>query len=386
MKLISRLRPDVGFWDIMASVMPGRSSVQKFENAFAEKFENNHAVMFQHGRSGLYVFFKTLGLENAEVICPAYTCVVVPHAIVLSGNIPVFIDCEKGSPNMDIQEIQDSITENTRAIVVTHLFGYPMDVIKVKEMVKDAEQKYGHKIYIIQDVAHSFGAKWNGEMVTKYGDISVFGLNISKTITSIFGGMITSNDTEIDKKIRQYRDEKFKKKGCLTRFGRLVYLKAIWISFNPWFYGFVNFLERKGWIDRFTKYYDEEEIYFPKDWDRLPAPIEAKVGLHQLKKYDKIIQRRTANAQKLIKSFENRDDISFFPHIEGSTYSHCVGKVADRDAWVEAYHKKGYQLGILIEYCIPEMESYKEYCTKAYPVSSEYSRHMVNFPIWLKMK
>ncbi len=383
-KLISRLRPDIGFREVMAGLLPGRAKVPEFESRFAKKFENRFGIMFQHGRSGLYTFFKSLEIENLEIICPAYTCVVVPHAVVLSGNVPVFVDCEPGSPNMSIDEIQNSITEKTKAIIVTHLFGYPMDVVRIKQLVKEAEKKFQHKIYIIQDVAHSFGVKWKGELVTKFGDVSLFGLNISKTITTVFGGMITCNDEGIEKKLRAYRDKNFKRKSMVQNMGRLIYLKSIWISFNPYLYGIVNLLERKGLLNRFTKYYDEEKVDFPGDWDFLPSSFEAKVGLVQLKKYNKIIERRTRNAQQWIESMDGQDNIKFFPHIEGATYSHCVGKVEDRTEWEEMFRKKGYQLGILIEYSIPEMQSYNKFKRKEYPVALDYSQHMVNFPVWMK--
>ena len=368
----------------MATLLPGRSRVAEFESKFARKFGNDHGVMFQHGRSALHTFFKSMEMSDAEVICPAYTCVVVPHAIVLSGNVPVFVDCAPGSPNMSYEGIEEAFSARTRAIIVTHLFGYPMDVDRIEDMVKAAEKKYQHKIYIIQDVAHSFGAKHKGELVTRSGDIALFGLNISKTITSIFGGMITTNDKGISEKLQSYRDAHFKKKSFLMRFTRLLYIKSIWIAFNPYFYRLVNLMERSGLLDRFSKYYDEEKIYFPSDWDYKPSGVEANVGLVQLDKYDRIIERRTKNALLWKDHFKDNPVIKFFPDIDGSTYSHCVGRVDEQEAWVKAYHKKGYQLGILIEYCIPEMSSYKKYSAKEFPVASDYSRHMLNFPIWMK--
>ena len=368
----------------MACVRTGRGKVREFENKFSTRFGNDHGIMFQHGRSALYAFFKSMGLQDTEVICPAYTCVVVPHAIVLSGNIPVFVDCEAGSPNMSYEKMEQAITARTRAIMVTHLFGYPMDVDRIAEMVTLAEKKYQHKIYVVQDVAHSFGARHKEKLVTEYGDIALFGLNISKTITSVFGGMITTNDSEISDKLRTFRDSNFKKKSFLMRVSRLIYLKAVWIAFNPYFYSIVNLLERSGLLDRFSKYYDEERIYFPSDWDYLPSGIEANVGLVQLDKYDAVIERRSKNALLWKDYFKNDPDIKFFPGIEGATYSHCVGRVQDQDSWVDSYRKKNYQLGILIEYCIPEMSSYKKYSTQDFPVASDYSRHMVNFPIWMK--
>lgn len=368
----------------MACVRTGRGKVEEFEDRFSTKFGNDHGIMFQHGRSALFAFFKSMGLQDTEVICPAYTCVVVPHAIVLSGNIPVFVDCEAGSPNMSYEEIEEAITAKTRAIIVTHLFGYPMDVDRIAAMVRLAEKKYQHKIYIVQDVAHSFGARHNGQLVTQSSDIALFGLNISKTITSVFGGMITTNNSEIHEKLRTYRDSHFKKKSFFMRASRLIYIIAVWIAFNPYLYRLVNLLERSGMLDNFSKYYDEERIYFPKDWDYLPSGIEANVGLLQLDKYDTIVERRSKNALLWKDHFKDDPGIKFFPSMEGATYSHCVGRVKDQDAWVERYRKEGLQLGILIEYCVPEMNSYKKYARKDFPVASDYSRHMVNFPIWMK--
>jgi perosamine synthetase len=93
LKLISRLKPSLSFKEFFAAInFFSRGNIPRFENQFAEKFNNEYGVMFQHGRSGLYALFKIWELDNDEIICPAYTCVVVAHAIVLSGNIPVFVD------------------------------------------------------------------------------------------------------------------------------------------------------------------------------------------------------------------------------------------------------------------------------------------------------
>ena len=269
-KLIPRLKPDIGFSEIFAAFGFLRSGrIEQFENEFAVKFENKYGVMFSHGRVGLYSLFKIWELDKAEIICPAYTCVVVPHAIVLSGNIPVFVDCAEGSPNMDYDGIENAITANTRCLIVTHLFGYPMDVIKIRNIVGNAEKQFGHKIYIVQDVAHSFGCRWNGKMVTRYGDAAIFGLNISKTITSVFGGMVTTNSSEINDQLLIFRETEFVKKGPLKNLKRILYLIAITIAFNPYVYAFTNFLERKRILDRFVKYYDEESIDFPSDWKEI---------------------------------------------------------------------------------------------------------------------
>lgn len=383
-KLIPRLKPNYTFSDWMAALnIFQKDPIVKYEEAFSKKFENTYGVMFQHGRTGLYALLKIWGLENDEVICPAYTCVVVPNAIVLSGNIPVFIDSATDSFNMDLNLLEQTITEKTRAIVVTHIFGYPMDVIKVQEMVKEAEEKFGHKIYVIQDAAHSYGAKWQDQLVTSFGDASIFGSNISKVINSIFGGMVITNSEDTYKKLKIWRESNTKKIGTSKEIKRFVYFIAVNIAFNSYIYGFVNWLERMGVLDRFVKYFEDDKIYFPDDWDFFPSKIEARVGLNQVKKYDYIIEKRIINAKKWIEALKTRN-IVFKDNLDGCTYSHCTGLVKDREKWLEEYRQKGIQLGIIIEYSIPYMKAYEKYKKGEYPVSLEYSEHSINFPNWVK--
>lgn len=382
-KFIPRLKPNYTFSDWIAVFnIFQKNPIESYEKEFATKFENDYGVMFQHGRSGLYALLKMWGLENDEVICPAYTCVVVPNAIVLSGNVPVFLDSSKESFNMDLELLENSITGKTKAIVVTHIFGYPMDVVKVQQIVKNAEQKYGHKIYVIQDAAHSYGAAWQGKLVTKYGDAAIFGSNISKIINSIFGGMVITNSKETFVKLKSWRKNNAKASGFSKSFKRFLYFIAVNFAFNSYVYGFVNWLERVGALDKFVKYFEEDKIYFPPDWDMMPSNIEARVGINQLKKYDNIIENRVKNAKNWINKLQNKE-CEFMQDIDGSTYSHCVALVEDREKWLEKYRKEGIQLGILIEYSIPYMKAYESYKRGEYPVSLEYSRKSINFPNWV---
>lgn len=385
-RLTPRLKPNYTFSDWIAVLdIFQKNPIESYEQEFASKFENRYGVMFQHGRTGLYVLLKIWGLENDEVICPAYTCVVVPNAIVLSGNIPVFVDSSKDGFNMDLELLEYAITDKTKAIVVTHIFGYPMDVLKVQKIVKKAEQKFGHKIYVIQDAAHSYGAKWQGELVTKYGDAAIFGLNISKIINSIFGGMVITNSKDTFDKLKVWRSNNTRKATFSKSFKRFAYFAAVNVAFNAYVYGFVNWLERIGALDRFVKYFEEDKIYFPDDWDVMPSNIEARVGRNQLKKYDYIIGNRIKNAKNWIARLKD-EDIIFFDDIDGATYSHCTGLVEDRNQWLEAYRKKGIQLGIIIEYSIPYMEVYQQYKRGEYEVSLAYSKKSINFPNWAGMK
>ncbi|MBI82898.1 MAG: hypothetical protein CMJ81_06860 [Planctomycetaceae bacterium] len=380
--MIPRLKPsyDLSDWKAALSFF-SKGNVQAFEDEFASKFECAHGVMFAHGRTALYALLKVWGLEHSEVICPAYTCVVVADAIVLSSNIPVFVDCGEGSFNMSYEGLEAALTEKTRAILVTHLWGYAMDVERVAEIVNRAEKKYGHKIYVIQDCAHSYGARWQGKMVTRFGDASIFGSNIAKIINSIFGGMVLCHDQTTSENLRTFRQQHCRRDRSKS-FKRLLYFVAVNVAFNHLVYGLVHFLERNGWLDRFVKYYEEGVIAFPADWDLLPCEIEARVGRNQLRKYDRIIADRQKQSRAIIEPLETRKDIWCLPFDPDCTYSHLVALAEDRSRWMNFYLRHGVQLGMLIEYSIPYMKAYRQYSRGDYPVSKSYSERAINFPTW----
>ncbi|MFC2056496.1 DegT/DnrJ/EryC1/StrS family aminotransferase, partial [Chloroflexota bacterium] len=125
-----------------------------------------------------------------------------------------------------------------------------------------------HKILIVQDCAHSFGATFHEKNVCNEGDTAIYGLEIGKYISSVFGGMLTTNDDDIYERVKHYRDEHFTKPSPVKQFSKLLYLMATYVAFNNTFYGFVNFLEENTpFLNKFTKYYRESRIDFPEDFN-----------------------------------------------------------------------------------------------------------------------
>ena len=101
--MIPRLKPRLGLRELLAALLPPRrGEVARFEADFAAHMGQRHAVAFPYGRTGLALLLEALGFKGREVICPAYTCVVVPHAVVVSGNEPVFVDSRPDDFNMDL--------------------------------------------------------------------------------------------------------------------------------------------------------------------------------------------------------------------------------------------------------------------------------------------
>ncbi len=387
--MIPRLKPFLGKEEFLAALRPEKNTVAKFEQAFAKKFEAQHALAFSYGRSALWAFFKAFEIKSAEIIMPAYTCVVVAHAVVLSGNIPRFVDIDLANYNMNLDRVEAAINENTHAILATHLFGYPVNVDRLNQIVRAAENRFGHKIWIIQDCAHSFGARWQGKLVCNAGDLALFGLNISKMITSVFGGMITTNDSEVYEKLNSFREKNFQQPGMLKSLQRFLYLLAVYPAFNNLFYSLVYWLQEKtSLLNPLTKaYHLDERMRFPPDYRDRMTDLEARVGLAQLEEYDEIVRRRQENAAFYDKHLRGSADFELPPLIDGATYSHYVIRVRDRYQMMHAMSKQGIQLGQLIEYSVPHMVAYHCYTEGiSYEHSLTCSAHTINLPVYSDLK
>lgn len=380
--MIPRLKPTLGLSELIAAfTKPHKEDVNNFEKDFASLMGQRFALAFPYGRTGLIFLLEALGLKGKEIICPAYTCVVVPHAITYSKNKPVFIDSAKDEFNMDLDKAEAAINENTGAIIATSIFGYPVDLDRLDKIKK----KYPN-ILIIQDCAHSYAAEWKGRPVQREGSAAIFGLNISKLLTSIFGGMVTTDDEKLYEKLKQIRDQKIKKPTLKKSFKRILYLLSVYPTFYGPVYGIINKLERSGLLNRFTKYYDEEKIDMPNDYLEGMTRVEARVGRCNINKYESIISNRRKIADKYI-SYLNKLDlpIKLPPKVNGATYSHFVVQVNNRQKWLNWGIKHGIQFGWLIEYCIPEMKLYKDNYLDNYTKSSNYSKITINLPIFTKI-
>ena len=381
--MIPRFKPALGLNEILAALStPRKNDIVKFEQDFADLMGQAHALAFPYGRTGLILLLEALGLKNKEIICPAYTCVVVPHAITFSKNRPVFIDCAPGEFNMDLDKAETVINENTGAIIATSIFGYPVDLDRLDKIKK----RYPH-IFIIQDCAHSFAAEWKGRPVQREGIAAIFGLNISKLLTSIFGGMITTDDSDLYKKLKQIRDQRLKKPTRKKSLKRILYLFAVYPAFWEPVYGVINKLERSGLLNKVAKYYDEAVIDMPEDYLEGMTRIEARVGKCNIARYENIIRNRCKLTDSYLQKLKTLDlAVKLPPRVEGATYSHFVVQVDSRQKWLQWGIKHGIQFGWIIEYNIPEMTPYINCNAKNHLNASYYSKKTINIPLFIKVR
>ena len=217
--------------------------VRRFEQAFAKRVDRKYGIAVSSGSGAIDAAIEAIDiLPGDEVILPAFTIISCINQIVRSGAIPVLVDSDPVTWNMDVSQIESKITDKTRAIMVVHIYGLPVDMDAVIEIADR------HSLIIIEDAAEMLGQEYRGRPCGSFGDISTFSFYPNKHITTGEGGMIVTDDEEIAEQCRSLRNL------CFQEDNRFVH-------------------ERLGWNLRMTN-------------------LQASVGLAQLERLDEFIDRK----------------------------------------------------------------------------------------------
>ena len=220
-------------------------AVKEFEEKFSAKVDRKYGIAVANGSIALDLAVYALGITNGdEVIMPSFTIISPAAAIVRCGAKPILVDSYPDTFNMNISQIEAKITNKTKAILVVHIYGFPVDMNPVIEIAK----KYSLKI--IEDAAEMHGQTYFGKPCGSFGDISTFSFYPNKHITTGEGGMVVCNDIALAERCRLLRN----------------------LAFTPE-KRFVH--EELGWNYRFTH-------------------LQALIGIAQLERLDYFIDRKRA--------------------------------------------------------------------------------------------
>ena len=168
-------------------------NVKEFEKEIANKIGVKHAITVGNGTDALIIALKSLGIkEGDEVITTDYTFFATAEAIRFVGATPVFCDVELDTYNIDPSQIEEKITDKTKAIVCVHLFGNACKMDEINDIAKR------HNLYVIEDAAQAINSQYNGKNVGNLGDVACFSFFPTKNLGCFGdGGMITTNDDDL---------------------------------------------------------------------------------------------------------------------------------------------------------------------------------------------
>lgn len=220
---LSLARPDITEAEINAVVETLKSSVlsigpkiQEFEKAVATYTGRKHAVAVNSGTSGLHLIVRALGIKDGdEVITTPFSFVSSANCMLFERAVPVFVDIDPKTLNIDVNQIEKAITPKTKAILPVHVFGQPADM----RPILDLAEKYHLKV--IEDSCEALGAEYKGQKAGAFGDAAVFAFYPNKQITTGEGGIIVTDDDEIALLVQSMRSQGRAVTGLWLRHERL---------------------------------------------------------------------------------------------------------------------------------------------------------------------
>jgi perosamine synthetase len=255
---------DSGWLGLGAQVLEFEQALQKFLGA-------KHAVCTNTGTTALHLALDALGVKAGdEVIVPSFTFVATIQAITATGATPVFCEIHADDLNMDVVDVRKKITKKTKVILPVHYRGIPCDMDEIHALARK------NKLRVIEDAAHAFGSSYRQKKIGSFGDIACFSFDPIKNITCGEGGAVVFQDDSMLEKIQQKRI--------------LGIDKDTWSRYRN---------ERSWFYDVVTQGYRYHM-----------SNISAAVGLVQLKKFDRMNQRKIDVAKQYDAAFEKLEDVT----------------------------------------------------------------------------
>jgi perosamine synthetase len=268
--------------------------IAEFESALCDQVGSRFAIAFNSGTSALHSTCLAAGIRPGdEVITSPNTFVASANCIVYCGARPVFADINPDTYNIAPDRIKEKMTIHTKAMIPVHFAGQSCDMETIQWIKEDAQEKYGHKIYIIEDACHALGSFYKNRRVGSctYSDMTVMSFHPVKHITTGEGGVVFTNDENLHKKLRRFRShgitsdpEEFQNIELAFQNSALDSKPSV----NPWYYEQISL----GHNYRITD-------------------IQCALGLSQLKKLDLFRKRRREIVNQYNAAFKDVD----FVHI-----------------------------------------------------------------------
>lgn len=180
--------------------------MKTFEQRMSQTVNRKYGIAVSNGTAALEIVVQALGIRAGdEIIMPTFTIISCAMAVTKLGAIPVLVDSDLFNWNMKVEEIENKITSRTKAIMVVHLYGLPIEMDGILSLAK----KYHLKV--IEDAAEMHGQTYKGKPCGSFGDISTFSFYPNKHVTTGEGGMVVTDDEELAERCRTLRNLCFRK-------------------------------------------------------------------------------------------------------------------------------------------------------------------------------
>ncbi len=376
------LKSIFSFWLYKSS-----KTTQKLETFFKEKFNFKYAYAFNSGRSAFLAILKAIDIkENNQIFVQAFTCNALLNPILKLKAKPIFVDIDS-TLNLDPFDLEKKYhqAKSPKAIVIQHTFGFPAQIEKIKDFAKK------HNLILVEDCAHSLGTKYNNQLAGTFGDISFFSFGRDKIVSSIFGGLVATNNEYYAQKIAAYQ-KSLKYPSVFWTFRALLTFIAFYLLLP--IYNFLNigkmllFLLRKLKITLPAVYSQENKGIlanpFPK---KMPSAL-AILAINQSKKLGKLNNHRQELVNFYTENLKNLGQIkpifSQWPEKTKPVFMRFPILVKNREGLLKRLKKESIYLedGWADSVIVPKKSILKNfgYQIGSCPNAEKISKNIVNLP------
>lgn len=371
--MIPRLSPPFDWRDALALTSGFFSKgVEAFERAMGAYTGKRFALAFPYGRSGFYALIKVMGWQGRDIILPAFTCSVMADVVIHSGNKPRYADIGLDDFNMRPELVTQLVGPRTAAVIATHMYGFPMDLTEIHKSLTSCDHAA-----VVQDCALAMGAGPAGDAAWKSGLAALFSFSIGKHVSSVEGGMIVTDDTDLFRELRTFRDNHYTRPALSRSLAQALFFMAAWLGLTPPVYSLVHALAtRTSLLDFLTVYQSEEGISIPSNLcEALPDCLGA-LGAAQMRKVEAVLAAKRTVAEQYRQALERAPGVRLPQPSPGASWSHFPCLVESRPEFLAFMLERGVHVGTeVFNYALPDMPVYADPhgpdCPNARRVASE---------------
>jgi len=362
-------------------------AIEEFEKEFAKFHRIEYATATSFGRMAFHYILRALNLPaGSEIIFPALTFWVVPEIARRNGLRPVFVDVDPATFNLDPAKVEAALTERTRAIVPTHLYGLPC---AMSELMKIAEK---HDLVVIEDCAQAVGAKYRGQTAGTFGTASFFSFQLLKGINTYGGGMVLTNDVALAQRVRaQALSEPPQSLPDLARRFATGYGARVAVSpkaYTFWGYPLQAAVSLLGQHDlsRFVWEKIRPLERFPRTYHQRYSNVQALLGLRGLANLDRHNERCREHAAQYTRGLvdcRNMQTPLVPADVEHVFYQYCV-YTADAALLSQWAIRRGIDIETTHVDVCPKLELFKEF--RAECPGAEATEKALQLPVYSRLR
>ncbi len=317
--------------------------------------------------------------EGDEVIMPAFTCVVVPNAVIYLGAKPVYVDIDKNTYNVNVELIEAKITSKTKVILAQNTFGLPPDLKAIQRLAQK------HNLRVIEDCTHGFGGKYDNRKNGTEADASFFSSQWNKPFSTGIGGFSYIKDPDLIAGLRK-AESKFDIPSFKDQLGLKAMITARNIFSNSSAYWFAvktyRWLSKAGMVIGSSEDAELTGTKMPASYLKAMSNVQMNYGLKQISQIDDFVEKRNAIAKQYSEFLSNENfKIPFVPEGFEHTYLKYPLLVSDRKIFFERAQKAKVEVGDwFISPIHPVIKNFHQwnYEPGLFPVADDVSQHIVN--------